>query len=784
MSGTSHDPNVPQSQADAGREDSIATPLSEYDALMARLKESPHDPESWKHLVDLAETSGDIARIREAYDALLARYPNTASAQIAYIDHFIDSLASYEEAEELLNKFLRASPSADLWKYYLNYVRRVNSGPKAHKVVCNAYTFALNHIGQDRDSGSIWADYIQFLTTADTTITWQAQQKTDTLRRVYRRAVQIPLDNVEQLWKQYKAFEAGLDKITAEKFISDLSLAHMQARTVLRQLSANLEGLGSSKQSGIFLPSPATYSPQERQLLRRWKMYLKWEAGNPLQIEDKDRNVLVARIEKAYRKAVIRMRYYPEIWFMAYSWSASVGKNEEGISILKAGLEPNPDSFLLTYAYVELLEKAELKKDQRDYNEIHSVYERFLGVLRANLARIADAAYPPGPEVNADAALAAAQITQQEFTTRKNMYSNAWINYMRFAQRAQRLKASRDAFKMARKDEYIGWQVYEAAAMTEYRCNREDGRLVATRIFEVGMKKFGSDVSYVLAQLNFLLTVNEENKARALFERAIGTFTSQAAKPIWECWSRSQYQYADLEAVLELERCMAEIHPNDTAIKRFAQRHKYNSIDAIADHDLGFAMARKSPAGAMYIASSVPGGGPNPSVNPNTDSNSTLVPSNPSKRSPPPDSNGKNDYKRMRLDERDRDRRIYSPSLSEPRPSSERRRDVKPPMPPRRGPPWEKLPIPHAIHWFMEQLPPRETFDGPVPNPGNLMDILRDAIIPATTHARSPPSRRQGRPPPTYAPYEGPCETPYEGPGSTRTRRDGRQPRRRTRCHD
>ncbi|KAJ6463707.1 Suf-domain-containing protein [Mycena vitilis] len=743
MSGSSHDPNVglPPSQVDAGREDSTATPLSpahsEYDALMARLKELPHDPESWKHLVDLAETSGDIARIREAYDALLARYPNTGSAQIAYIDHFVDRLASYEEAEELLNKFLRASPSADLWKYYLDYVRRVNAGPKAHKAVCNAYTFALNHIGQDRDSGSIWADYIQFLTTADTTMTWHTQRKTDTLRMVYRRAVQIPLDNVEQLWKQYKAFEAGLDKITAEKFISDLSLAHMQARTVLRQLSAKLKGLGSSKQSGIFLPSPATYSPQERQLLRRWKMYLKWEAGNPLQIEDKDRGVLVARIEKAYRKAVIRMRYYPEIWFMAYSWSASVGKNEEGISILKAGLEPNPDSFLLTYAYVELLEKAELKKDQHDYNEIHSVYERFLGVLRAHLARIGAAAtYPPGPEANADAAPAAAPIMQQEFTTHKNMYSNAWINYMRFAQRAQRLQASRDAFKMARKDEYIGWQVYEAAAMTEYRCNREDGCLVATRIFEVGMKKFGSEVSYVLAQLNFLLTVNEENKARALFEHAIGTFTSQAAKPIWECWSRSQYQYADLETVLELERCMAEIHPNDTAIKRFAQRHEYNSIDAIADHDLGFARPRKSPEGAIYIASSVPGGG-------NTDSNSMLVPSNPSKRSPP-DSNGKNDYKRMRLYQRDRDRTISSSSLSEPRHSS-----VKSPTRPRRGPPWKELPIPHAIHWFIEKLPPRETFDGPVLNPGNLMDILHDAIIPATTHAQSPPSPRQGRPPPT-----------------------------------
>lgn len=50
--------------------------------------------------------------------------------------------------------------------------------------------------------------------------------------------------------------------------------------------------------------------------------------------------------------------------------------------------------------------------------------------------------------------------------------------------------------------------------------------------------------------------------ARALFERVIKTFKPQEAKPIWERWSRSQYQYDDLEAVLELERRMAEVYPN------------------------------------------------------------------------------------------------------------------------------------------------------------------------------------------------------------------------------
>ncbi|KAJ7165605.1 Suf-domain-containing protein [Mycena crocata] len=763
--------------------DSTIPPPSDYDALMTRLQESPHDPESWKRLVDIAEHSGDIARIRQTYDALLKQYPNTAAAQTAYISHFIDNPALFSEAEALLNKFLRTSPSVDLWKYYLGYVRRVNTGPSTRDTVRKAYEFALQHVGQDRDCGQIWAEYIKFLNGAETNSTWETGQKMDALRKVYHRAVQIPLNNVEELWSELEAFETGLSKLTAKKFMSDLSPAYMQARTVLRQLSVHLQGLGngnSSPDNKLFLPAPATFSPQERTLVGRWKTYLKWEEGNPLEIEEKDRPVFISRVQMVYRKAMIRMRYYPEIWFMAFSWSASVGKNDEALSILKAGLEANPDSFALNYAYAEHLEKAELKKDERDFTEVHNVYDRFFGVLRANLARLSVVPEPetPAQEPTADANGAEATSSdtppanpnQDELSERKKQYSNAWINYMRFARRAQGHKACRDAFGKARKDPFVGWEVYEAAALTEYRCNMDDGRSVAARIFETGMKKFGNDVAYVLSHLSFLLTVNDENNARALFERVIGTFPPAEAKPIWERWSRSQYQYDDLEAVLELERRMAEVYPNDAPIKRFGQRHTYHSIDAIADNDLGFAKARKfASVNAPSISPANPNGTDNKVV---TSSLLTMPnPNNPNKRPPPPpDRKRENDYKRQRPDERERTRR-YSPP---PPPTWDRDRDVKPQPPPRRDPPREKedkpVALPPVLNWFIQQLPPPTTFDGPVFNTENLMDKLRTAVIPSSSaRARSPPPppppRSSGRPPPDYGPYQGPQSMPRGGRG-------------------
>ena len=41
----------------------------------------------------------------------------------------------------------------------------------------------------------------------------------DALRRIYQRAVQIPLENVEILWKDYEAFERGLNQITVGRLI-------------------------------------------------------------------------------------------------------------------------------------------------------------------------------------------------------------------------------------------------------------------------------------------------------------------------------------------------------------------------------------------------------------------------------------------------------------------------------------------------------------------------------------------------------------------------------------
>ncbi|KAJ7166895.1 hypothetical protein C8R46DRAFT_1034874 [Mycena filopes] len=368
---------------------------------------------------------------------------------------------------------------------------------KAGKRSASAQTAYLNHFAPGSMPNDLihrflpcspfyelWVFYLDFLDTGDVGSVWEASRKTELLRSTYHLCLKIPLENVESLWVQYEAFEMSVDTFGANRLLS------LQARIMLRQLAKHLAGLDiNGSQSDIFLP-PATFSGPELELIGRWKA--------------------------------------------VFSWTASVGRAEEGLLILEAGLEANPDSFALTYTYAELLEKAQLETGTRNFCEIRRLCERFVGVLRDQLV------------------LARSQNSQEDLLELKKQYTNAWINYLRFIH--------------AGNVEYIGWELYEWAVITQYRCDPQDGHMLAVQTFETGMERHASNATYILSYLGFLLTSNDQNDARALFERVILMFIPQEAKPVCEyCQAQAQYQYADLEACLDLQRRMAEVYPDADA---------------------------------------------------------------------------------------------------------------------------------------------------------------------------------------------------------------------------
>lgn len=164
----------------------------------------------------------------------------------------------------------------------------------------------------------------------------------------------------------------------AKKLVADLTPAHMQARTVLTTLQEHLTVLippVSSSKGTIWLPRVPNFSAGDKALVGRWRIYLKWEEGNPLEIEEKDKAQLHTRLQGVYRKALVRMRFFSEIWYvvsiaighlrelcvvryMAYVWYMNLSndtslpeqkrkdRKDEALNILKSGIQANPSRYV------------------------------------------------------------------------------------------------------------------------------------------------------------------------------------------------------------------------------------------------------------------------------------------------------------------------------------------------------------------------------------------------------------------------------------------------------
>ncbi|THH29552.1 hypothetical protein EUX98_g4628 [Antrodiella citrinella] len=512
-----------------------STPPSPYSTVRQRVQTKPTDVDSWLALIRLADDSGDYDRVVETYEALLEVFPNTSTAQIAYIEHVLASQnpSKHATVAGLFNRFLKTSPFVELWKFYLAHVRKMHPDPSTRDTVRKAYEYALNHIGHDKESNEIWTDYIQFLKTGEAVTTWDEGQKMDAIRKAYQRAVQTPMENVKRLWEEYSEFETNLNKQLAKKFLSDLQTSHMQARTVLNTLQEHTNTLLSitGDRHGIWLPHPPTFSAEDKALVARWKQYLKWEESNPLEIEEKDRSQFHSRVQTVYRKALVKMRFFSEIWYMAYAWTLGVSseaglpenkrkeRRDEALSILKAGIEANPKSFVLNFAYAEVLE------DAKNLKEVHATFTKFIDILRSDLEELeATVKAEDEPSQDSNNAGGGVRSNNSSFTTqssdesgnpskelknRRTEYGIAWIVYMRFARRAEMPRSARDVFSKARKDKWTPWEVYEAAALMEYHCTKATD--VAMRIFERGLEKFPDEEEFALRYLGFLISINDDS---------------------------------------------------------------------------------------------------------------------------------------------------------------------------------------------------------------------------------------------------------------------------------
>jgi len=545
---------------------------------------------------------------------------------------------AYERVEAIFKRCLHSVPNVELWKNYLNYVKKTHSGSaiseekkaEARQVIGDAYDYVLQHIGTDKNSGSIWQDYLYFVKNSEVNSTFEEQKKMILLRKIYHKVLVIPIANIEQIWKEYDTFENNISKIAAKSFISDRSPSYMLARSLYRELKNMLDNIEKLQKN--YLAQLPTWSDKDYKMLEAWKEYIKWEKGNPLKLKE---DLMIKRVTYAYKQALLTLRYFPEIWYDYSIYLNESGKTEDSIFILKTASEILPNSLLINFA---LAEAHELKlktpaESSPSFVNPKQIYETLIENLENEIDKV-DAKYntkktrllalvstlnspnasDPMDNDNDEQGKQNEKIKEKEKEIKeiekernekvkelKQRLGLAWIVFMRFSRRSEGLKAARSIFIKARKSKYCVHQVYIASALMEYQMTKQS--VIAGRIFELGMKVFASpngvsddDKSeeaqkFISEYLDWLISLNDDNNSRALFERALSILPNDNANEIWDKFTKYENDFGDLAGLLRVEKRILSSYPNrretKPAMVHLARRYQYLDINVIAKCELG-----------------------------------------------------------------------------------------------------------------------------------------------------------------------------------------------------
>lgn len=523
----------------------------------------------------------------------------------------------------------------------------ITGGEKARGIVVQAFEFAVTKVGIDINSGDLWNDYLDFLKAWTPAATWEQQQKTDLIRRVYKRFLVIPTEKIEQVWSTYTKWENEVNASTANKFIAEKSSEFMDARSWNTEWHNATERL--LRRDVIPIGIHNDHNNLVHTQLQLWYKWIALERENKLNL--KDDTLVQQRIEYVYKQAVMALPFVPELWFKFNKfWLRS---NEEAnsnkcIELLNEALVLNPRSYLLTFQLSEMYEKDNtINKATETYDNLISALTDDYNNINNEIELIAsrelnnkidgenteekknnneddssdnddddDNFKPLTFQLSEEDSLRLSKLQEKKDELNKAI-TLVYTKLMMACKRSKGIKEARGVFKQARNSfEGIGYEFYVENALMEYH---SDNLKTASKIFELGMKHFKKQGEFLLAYLDFLIMINKGESIKVLFEQGLtallqdvniendqnGDSTTGASMRLQEAkikenakkkncikkfikkFSRYQSVYGDLDLIKSLDSRYEEYFPDDDSIELFSDRYRGHSIDVIKHFDLG-----------------------------------------------------------------------------------------------------------------------------------------------------------------------------------------------------
>lgn len=498
------------------------------DRARNRLAQNRQDLDAWETIVTDAQTRG-VPEGRSLFEEVLAAHPTASRVWRAYAEAEIAGDTGGNRDDEavkaIFSRCLLSCPSALLWRSYTRYMEKTNDAGTEEGVqaIKAAFEYTVDTVGEDLESGPLWLDYVVFLKTADPTHACpdakpeQAESaRMQEVRRAYQRAVSVPTNSIDALYREYDAFEHGVSAALAKPLLAEVKPGVDVARAALKERKRLHDQCIVGGLAGPPGASKDEKSPDGQ--ARAWRAMINWERSNPQKLTpdaeagETAHPQLVTRVALAYDQALMSLWNFPDIWLEFAAWHEG-NDHEEAKAVLQRAREALPGCPLVHFAAADLVEA------RGDATAASAVYESVLDEYEVKCAADAEAANVDG-----------ADDFKFDHPPMDDATLLVSIEYMRCARRMRGRDEARKSFMRVRKAPGKRWEAFAAAALLEWRYDKNDK--VARNVFELGLKSFISQPQYVARYAEFLVGCNDVGNARVLFERATaaaGEATAAAA---------------------------------------------------------------------------------------------------------------------------------------------------------------------------------------------------------------------------------------------------------------
>ncbi|KAF2072691.1 hypothetical protein CYY_005997 [Polysphondylium violaceum] len=528
-------PNAPIGLGIASSMPAIGKRLSvQIETLENRINNDMYDTDAWTLLLNEVQ-SQPINIARNIYERFLNVFPTAGRYWKLYIEQEMAG-KNYDMVEKIFLKSLRSVKNVELWKLYITYIKTIKSDNNREEII-KAFELALENIGMDISSTPIWTEYIAYLKEEKTNTTFEEGQKMTSIRKLYQRAVENPMHELDAIWKEYDQFENSINKVLAKSLLTEHYNKYQQARNVYRDRKALLEGILRN-----MLAKPPRTSDKEEHQVRLWRKLIAYERTNPQRFDQASfRN----RVTATYNQCLLCLYRYPDIWYEAATYQAECNNIDSCIQFYDRALVALPKNLFIHFAYADYLES--IKK----LPQAKEIYEKLITststTTTTSTPSSTTTATPTGTTTTTTPTPTATT------TTTSNFEPLAWIQYMKFARRTERVDGPRKIFKRAKAQPDCTFHPYIALGLIEFYVNQDPK--MARDLFELGLKKFPNDTCFIHFYIEFLTSLNEENNTRVLFEKLLSQPNFEKSEFIWRKYLDFEYrQNQDITAINKLEK--------------------------------------------------------------------------------------------------------------------------------------------------------------------------------------------------------------------------------------